>query len=121
MSYDIRLVNPQTRETVQFGTPHQFRGGTYAVGGTTEAWLNVTYNYSKHFYRVFSNPKGIRALYGMTAAASIVCLDAAIAQLADDVCASDYWNPTEGNAKVALLGLKALALASPPDSLWEGD
>lgn len=35
MSYDIRLIDPVTKETINFDTPHQMTGGTYAVGGTT--------------------------------------------------------------------------------------
>lgn len=46
MSYDIRLTDRVTGETLEATAPHQIRGGTYAVGGTTELWLNVTYNYA---------------------------------------------------------------------------
>lgn len=51
MSYDIYLRDRVTKETVNFDTPHQMAGGTYAVGGTTEAWLNITYNYSQWYYK----------------------------------------------------------------------
>ena len=44
MSYDISLLDPVTKETIQFETPHQIRGGTYAINGTTEADFNITYN-----------------------------------------------------------------------------
>ena len=67
MSYDISLCNPVDGEVIQFETPHMIHGGIYALGGTTEAWLNATYNYSKHFYRVFGE-KGIRTIYGMSGA-----------------------------------------------------
>ena len=98
--------------------PHQIRGGMYAVGGTSEAWLNITYNYASHFYRVLGD-KGIRTIYGMTGAESIPVLKAAADQLNDDV-SEDYWEPTEGNAKRALFGLIALAQLRP-DGVWEGD
>ena len=65
MSYDIRLCDPVTHEALQTDVPHDMRGGTYAMGGTTELWLNVTYNYGKHYYRVLGE-KGIRTIYGMT-------------------------------------------------------
>lgn len=42
MSYDITLNDPVTKEPIQLDTPHQMRGGMYAIGGTTEAWLNIT-------------------------------------------------------------------------------
>ena len=63
--------------------------------------------------------KGIRTIYGLTGAESLPVLDAAIAQLGDDVDA-DYWAPTEGNAKRALLKLRALATMRP-DGIWSGD
>jgi hypothetical protein len=118
MSYDIRLLDPETKEQIYFGTPHQLKGGTYALGGTTEAWLNVTYNYSSHFYRVLGE-KGIRSIYGLTGAASIPILEAAAAKLADDFD-HDYWKPTEGNAKLAIFNLVELARAAP-HGVWDGD
>lgn len=139
MSYDIELVDPITRETLELDAPHHMRGGTYAIGGTTRAHLNVTYNYAGHFFRVFeglSAPRdnapewmrmnsagpqvhGVRTIYGLTGAESLPILDRAIAQLGDDVHA-DYWRPTEGNAKRALLQLRALATMRP-DGMWTGD
>lgn len=118
MSYDISLCDPVTHETLMVDQPHQIRGGMYAVGGTSEAWLNITYNYASHFYRVLGD-KGIRTIYGMTGAESIPVLKAAADQLNDDV-SEDYWEPTEGNAKRALFGLIAQAQLRP-DGVWEGD
>ena len=118
MSYDISLVDPITRDTLEVETPHQIRGGMYAVGGTTEAWLNITWNYAPFYYNIFGE-KGIRTIYGMTGAESIPVLKEAIAKLGDDVVA-DYWEPTEGNAKRALHNLLALAQMRP-DGVWEGD
>ncbi len=123
MSYDIRLVDPVSRDPLQLDAPHHMRGGTYAIEGTTEAHLNVTYNYSDHFFRVFAiaggGLRGIRTIYGMTGAESIPVLDAAIAELDDDIN-NNYWNPTEGNAKRALMQLRALATLRP-DGVWSGD
>lgn len=55
-------------------------GGTYWVGGTKEAWLNVTYNYSSWYYAngVFPNGKGICSIYGKSGAESISILKHAI-------------------------------------------
>ena len=137
MSYDINLVDAVTRETLHLDTPHHMRGGSYSIGGTTEAHLNVTYNYFPQFRRVLGvlpepRPKapewlredgkpvaGIRTIYGLTGAESLPVLDAAIAQLGDDVD-DNYWTPTDGNAKRALIQLRALA-AMRPDGLWSGD
>lgn len=118
MSYDIYLNDPVTGDVIELDEPHQMRGGNYAVGGTTEAWLNVTYNYAKHYYRVMGE-KGIRTIYGMTGAESIPVLKAAIDELGDDVD-PDYWASTEGNAKRALCNLLALAQMRP-DGVWDGD
>lgn len=136
MSYDISLRDPVTGQTLQLDAPHHMRGGTYQVGGTTEAHLNVTWNYATHYYRVFTpaplrpgvDPHhandggtvgGIRSIYGLTGAASIPVLQSAIDQLGDDTH-PDYWEPTEGNAKRALAQLLALARMRP-DGVWNGD
>lgn len=53
MSYDISLKEPISGETIKFETAHFVRGGTYAIGGTQEARLNITYNYAKHYCRFY--------------------------------------------------------------------
>lgn len=65
MSYDIQLCDPVTREVLHLDAPHQMTGGTYALNGTDECWLNITYNYAKFYYKpnVFGE-KGVRTLYG---------------------------------------------------------
>lgn len=118
MSYDIELIDPVTKEPVELDEPHYMRGGTYAMGGTTHAHLNVTYNYSAIFGRVLGDD-GIRTIYGKSGAESIQLLDGAAAQLGDDVDA-DYWKATEGNAKRVLVQLAALARMRP-DAVWTGD
>ncbi len=137
MSYDLYLVDPISRKTLELDAPHQMRGGTYAMGGTPECRLNITYNYAEHFWRVFEElpaPRplapawmheeggpvgGIRTLYGLSGAESLPILNLAIARLKDDV-SDDYWEATEGNAKRALMQLRALATLRP-DGIWDGD
>lgn len=118
MSYDIYLKDAETGEVLELDEPHALRGGTYELGGTTECWLNVTYNYAKHFYRVLGD-EGIRGLYGKTGEDTIPILDKAIAELGDDID-DDYWAATEGNAKQALINLWMLAKAEP-EGVWDGD
>ncbi len=119
MSYDITMVDGVTGEVMEMDAPWwTLQGGTYSPS-TCEAWLSVTYNYSRHYCRVFPGEEGIRTLYGMTGADSIPVLEAAIAALGDDVD-EDYWQPTEGNAKRALVQLQALAEMFPA-AVWEGD
>lgn len=136
MSYDISLVDPVTRKPIELDAPHQMRGGTYCVGGSTTAALNITYNYAKHFERVIAggstselsqfdrvfgggDDRGIRLLYGKSGAESIPLLESAVSKLGDDVD-DDYWKATEGNAKRALLQLLSLARMRP-DGIWKGD
>lgn len=140
MSYDITLNDPVTKEPIQLDTPHQMQGGTYAVGGTTEAWLNITWNYADWYYRagVFApareESKGIRTIYGMTGAESIPVLQKAIKtleSLTEDISdekrqqceaqgATGYWMPTRINAIRPLHQLLALAQMRP-DGVWDGD
>ena len=118
MSYDIRLVDAETKEGVMLDNSHLLKGGTYALGGTREAWLNVTYNYSSIFYKILGE-KGIRSIYGLTGKDSIMILSKAISELKDDV-SDNYWEATEGNVRKALSDLLQLAIMKP-DAIWDGD
>ena len=116
MSYDIDLKNPVTGKAIELDVPHHMRGGTYQLGGSTSASLNITWNYSDHYYRAFGN-NGIHAISGKTGAESIPILKAAASRLGDDVDEADYWKATEGNAKAALMQLLSLATMRP-DGVW---
>jgi hypothetical protein len=131
MSYDIYLRN-KDGSTCQMPERHDIRGGTYCVGtvaefpegrylfpGTTECWLNVTYNYAKFYYEHLDEENGIRVLYGKTGAECIPLLEKAIAALGTQTT-SDYWAVTPGNAGAALQGLLQFAVACP-DGVFEGD
>lgn len=118
MGVDFYLEDPVTHETIEFDQKHEIKGGTYAVGGCHEAWLKITYNYSKFYYRVFPNEQGLHIIDGMSGAESIPILKDAISKLGDDV-SGNYWDATEGNAKRALLGLLAFAQLRP-DGIWRG-
>lgn len=140
MSYDISLYDPVTHEPLEVDMPHQIAGGTYAVGGTKELWLNVTYNYARWYYKdgVFPDPngksQGIRTIYGMTGAESIPILKNAIRVLEDlteDISDAErekyehqgvtgYWLPTKENAIKPLYSLLAFAQMRP-DGRWDGD
>ena len=118
MSYDIFLRDPVNGQPIILDEPHFMRGGTYCVDGSNELHLNVTYNYAKIYYYKIGE-KGIRTIYGMSGADSIPVLDAAISQLSDDKT-ENYWEPTEGNAKAALIQLRSMAKMRP-DGIWYGD
>lgn len=140
MSYDISLTDPVTKETLEMDTPHQMKGGTYALCGTAEMWLNITYNYARWYYKdgVFpakdGEKQGIRTIYGMSGAESIPVLKNAISvleNLTENISdkereeyekqgATGYWMPTRENAIKPLYSLLALAQIRP-DGVWEGD
>lgn len=140
MSYDISLCDPVSREVLSTDEKHQMCGGTYAVGGTREMWLNITWNYADWYYMpgVFSKSeetsRGIRTIYGMSGAESIPFLKKAIAELEsmdEDLSETErseyeekgvtgYWIPTRKNAIRPLYQLLAFAQMRP-DGVWEGD
>lgn len=119
MSYDIYLTDPKTGDTLELSEKHHLTGGTYAVGGTKECHLNVTYNYSRHYYRFIDEELGIRRIYGMTGEQSIPILVGAITAMGEDT-SENYWEPTEGNARQALIDLATLA-THKPYGIWKGD
>lgn len=47
MSYDVSPLDPVTKETIELEDVHDIRGGTYCLGGTREAWLNIIYRIIK--------------------------------------------------------------------------
>ena len=140
MSYDITLKDPVTHEVIEFDEPHQMKGGMYAVGGTREAWLNITYNYANYYYDAaegdnrffgklwYDEPKnlGIRGIYGKTGAESIPMLQEMVERIKhmpDEECPADcegYWKPTAENAVRPLHYLIAMAKMRP-DGIWDGD
>jgi hypothetical protein len=119
VSYDVKLCEPGTEDVIKFDAMHDFRGGTYCMGGTNEAWLNITYNYSKFYYENIDGEKGIRWLYGRTGAECSPVLEKAIAALGTERT-DDYWAATPGNAGAALIPLLHFARARP-DGVFSGD
>ncbi len=75
-------------------------GGTQVMGGISEAELNVTYNYGKHF--------SFGELDSMSAEDAAPKIKAAVNKLGNDT-KEDYWEPTEGNVKIALQTLLEFA------------
>ena len=126
MSYDIDLIDPITWQVIEIADAHFMRGGTYQLGGSTELSLNMTYNYAEILHKVLqpkSTPSefksGIRSLYGLTALEATPILEKAISALKDDV-SDDYWEPTEGNVKKALIQLLTMCKMRP-DAIVRGD
>ena len=127
MGYDIELKDPS-------GAPVQVdrhaEGGTYAVGGTTNAHVSITYNYAQIYAR-FKTPEpwihhgeerdtfSIRWLYGRTGRETAPMLFAATQALGTQRVGS-YWDANDGNAGYMLGVLLAWALQHP-EAVWDGD
>lgn len=115
MSYDLGLYYDDEPAQIE----RHSEGGTYAIGGTTNAELTITYNYALHFYEHLDANKGLRWLYGKTGAETLQRLSAAVIALGterDD----DYWKATKGNAGFAL-GILRLWAVRHPKAVWQGD
>ncbi|MBO6269175.1 MAG: hypothetical protein J6N19_08565 [Clostridium sp.] len=118
MSYDISLKDPATKKTIELNEPHFMQGGTYAMGGTKELWLNITYNYSHYYYEAtdkdprFAHDEvscyysdgtkgpieteyGIRGIYGKTGAESIPMLEDMIRRITEKYQKDGEWIETE--------------------------
>ena len=88
-------------------------GGTYALGGTDQAKLNVTYNYSWFYYHFLDEQEGIRWLDGKTAKDCISRLENAVEVLGTSRYDKDYWAATPGNAGYVLNVLLGWARQHP--------
>src|SRR5260370_33942502 len=128
MSYDVGSAIDGDR--VELNAPLDLRGGTYVVGGTTEAWLNITYNYVNVFRELFGKD-GIRALYSFPSTEVAIRLTNALASLntltiENRPCTCHdtldcYWAVTKDNVRACLENLLQLSRAVPPEAILEGD
>lgn len=161
MSYDIYLTERVSGETIKLPIKHAMIGGTFRADynpetkaftptAIEEAWLNITYNYSRYYYEATENDDrffgekdygdggycnlGIRGLYGKTGLESIAMLNDMISRIESkykkdgewittNICEGpneDYWTSTAANALKPLYQLKVFAELRP-DGIWNGD
>ena len=106
MSWDVTLGTPVVK------VESHCEGGTYAVGGTDEATLNITWNYSKYYYALIDKEQGLRWLAGKRAKHVISRLEFAV-DILGTVQDRDYWAVTPGNAGFALSILLSWARQHP--------
>lgn len=118
MSYYICLLD-ENEEVIKLDKPKVMRMGTMQMDGETEAHINITYNYGQIFRDTIDKDQGIRWLYGKKAKDTIDALITAMTRLKNDF-SEDYWEATEGNAKLALMNLLELAWMYP-EGVWDGD
>ena len=95
MSYWVYLEDEE-------GLPHLLdsahqEGGTYAVGGTHECMMNVTYNYGHSFARFLDPNEGLRWLNDKTVSETIERIEEACKFMPDEP-SDNYWDSTIGNA-----------------------
>lgn len=98
-------------------------GGTYAVGGTTEAEVSITYNYGGFFRDAMEDPDPEesdilgRMLGGKRAGDVIPMLERAVERLGTERD-PDYWKATAGNAG-AMLNLLLTWARQHPDAVFK--
>ena len=108
MSWDVMLEDEAGKPVA---VDKFAEGGTYPVGGTEYAALNVTYKYGRSF-RTALNPAGLAWLGGKLAGDVIADLERAVASLGTERD-PDYWADSPGNAGFALSILLRWAKANP--------
>lgn len=113
MGWDIYVVNKKSLETVAINKPHYIRGSIYAVDGSTSLSMALTYNYSKHYYKIWPE-NGLEDLNGLPIGEAVPKLLEAILALsgADPEATDDYWKPTKSNARDGLVSILNLCLLS---------
>jgi len=116
VSYRVSLVGKNSGLPVEVENHEE--GGTYVLGGVSEATLNITYNYGAVFSLVDADYGGLEErLHGVHAKDSVPWLESMVERLGTQRY-RDYWAPTPGNAGYALSILLSWAKANP-DALWE--
>jgi hypothetical protein len=110
MSYDFYLVDDKG-EVIKGS--HNFKGGTYRVGGSEDLTFNITFNYSPLFSKVICPDLGVKKIIGMKSKDSVTLLIDAINKLDPNDINDDYWKCCEGNARSSLIALVNLALMAP--------
>ncbi len=96
MSWDVDLK--QAGKIMQVDRHEE--GGTYLMGGTTDASLSITYNYCRYYYRHLHN-RGLMHINRKRARTVVPLLERAVNELGTDRD-DDYWKATPGNAGYAL-------------------
>ena len=130
MSWDVHIVDATSGQTLELSEPHHLAGGTYLVTdgadwpedagnppppSTKRAWLNVTYNYSRH-YRELWGDASLNHIHDMTVEQCLPEVQQAADRLGTETD-PDYWAGTAGNAGKALADLYILLQLCPPDGV----
>lgn len=114
MGYDCYLVD-KNKKVITLDEIFDRSGGIYAIGGSKEAWLYITYNYSPIFQKVLGF--SLSDLDGKCVKDTLEDLENAIGLLSEDDKTDNYWDSTEYNVKKALQDLIYLG-KHDPDAFW---
>ncbi len=111
MSFWVHLENEEG-ESVEVPTFRE--GGTQQIGGSNQAELNITYNYSQFYFDKLDSEQGLRWLDGKLAEEVLPRLVVAASKLYEQGPRDpDYWKATPGNAAFALGILCGWAIMNP--------
>ena len=116
MSYGVHLREPNGSVCQ---VERHSECGNYVVGGTTDTYLNITWNYREYFYEHIDKEQGIRWLYNKKAKDCVPKLEEVVKKLGTKTDNS-YWAPTAGNAGYALSILLKWAKENP-EAVFGGD
>ena len=116
MGYSIKLLDEMGEPVIV--RRHQ-EGSNYVCTGTTDASIDITYNYSRYFVEHIDSVVGIRFLYGKRAFECVDILENAVDSLGK-VTDNDYWKRTPGNAGHVLSVLLEWA-NEYPNAIFMGD
>ena len=108
MSWWVYLVD-QTGEPVKVARHSE--GGTHTVGGTDQAELNVTYNYSGLLHQAFG--MSFREALNGKKASEVLPQLRALSEAFPDAPEDDYWVATPGNVGHMLAILRSWAQQYP--------
>jgi len=109
MSYDVELKDADGN--ILFMDESFEESGTYAMGGTTECTLNITYNYSEVYGTL------VKDLHGQYGIDSLKSLKEFVDRWPHAKPYDDYWAPTPGNAVKAIKRLVSFA-EKHPNGVW---
>ena len=103
MSWDIEIVDDNDK-LMQCSTKHQMRGGTIRVDrdmnqvAVADAELNITYNYSAQYTKVWDDYSGLYDRFNDKKASECISDLALAVEMLGTETDDDYWVATSGNA-----------------------
>ena len=120
MTYSVKLKGAGTIKAFGLSATPTFRLDMHdeiEYVQSTEAYLEISYNFSKLFYETLDHENGIHWLNGQKAVDTLTTLLSATLKLGT-AASSDPFEPVPGNAGFILMVLLSWALQYP-QCIWE--